>query len=77
MTSPDPDVISDLEALGITEAELDAMVNVSLDRMNELSHYAMMGDDPGSLTGDEQILFDGMKREVADNPGVAYQPCPD
>ncbi len=40
MTSPDPSVISDLEAPGITEAELDAMVNVSLERMNDLAHFA-------------------------------------
>ena len=74
MTSPDPSVISNLEALGITEAELDAMVNVSLERMNVLAHFAAMHRDPGSLTPDEQTLFDGMRREIAANPGVAYHP---
>ncbi len=74
MTSPDPSVISNLEALGITEAELDALLNVSLDRMNDLAHFAAMHSDPGSLTPDEQTLFDGMRREIAANPGVAYHP---
>ncbi len=41
--------------------------------MNELAHYAVAGD-PGPLTVDEQILFDGMKRDIAANPGVAYSP---
>ena len=72
MTSPDPSV--SLESLGITEAELDAMVNVTLERMNDLAHIAAMHRDPGSLTPDEQTLFDGMKREIAANPGVAYHP---
>ncbi len=46
VTSPDPSVISNLEALGITEAELDAMVNVSLERMNDLAHFAAMHRNP-------------------------------
>lgn len=74
MTSPDPSVISNLEALGITEAELDAMVNVSLERMNDLAHIAGTRADPGPLTADEQVLFDGMKREIAANRDTAYHP---
>ncbi len=74
MTSPDPSVISNLEALGITEAELDAMVNVSLERMNDLAHVAGTGGEPGPLTADEQVLFDGMKREIAAHADVAYHP---
>jgi len=46
---------------------------VSLERMNDLAHYAVKGD-PGSLTPDEQTLFDGMKREIAANPGIAHHP---
>ena len=74
MTSPDPSVISNLEALGITEAELDAMLNVSLERMNVLAHLAAMHRDPGPLSADEEVLFDGMKREIAAHPHVAYHP---
>ena len=74
MISPDSSVISDLEALGITEAELDAMVNVTLERMNDLAHIAGTGGDPGELTADERVLFDGMKREIAAHADVAYHP---
>jgi len=72
VTNPDPS--ASLESLGITDEELDAMVNVSLERMNNLSHIAGTGGDPGPLTADEQVLFDGMRREIAENPGVAYHP---
>ncbi len=64
----------DASATGITDAELDAIVNVTLKRRNDLAHYAGTGGDPGPLNADEQVLFDGMKREIADNPGVAYHP---
>ncbi len=74
MTSPDPSVISNLELLGITDEELDAIANVSLERMNDLAHIAGTGGDPGPLTADEQALFDGMKREIAAHPHVAYHP---
>ncbi len=50
------------------------MVNVSLERMNTLAHIAGTGGDPGPLTADEQVLFEGMRREIAENPGVAYHP---
>jgi len=64
----------DASATGITDEEMDAMVTVTLKRMNNLAHYAGTGGDPGPLNADEQVLFDGMKREIADNPGVAYHP---
>ena len=72
MTNPDPS--ASLESLGITDEELDAIVDVSLERMNNLAHIAGTGADPGPLTADEQVLFDGMKREIAAHPHVAYHP---
>lgn len=66
MTKPD--------SLGITDEELDAIANVSLERMNDLAHIAGTDADPGPLTADEQVLFESMKQEIAAHPDVAYHP---
>ncbi len=74
LVGPYNDLVTKSDSLGITDEELDAIANVSLERMNNLAHVAGTGGDPGPLTADEQVLFDGMKREIAANPDVAYHP---